>query len=66
MCVSLIVMKLLRKVYFTEFAALLLQRTMKEGHIDLVLEWGQSMFQFLSRCAFNIKLFNIFLKAKDT
>ncbi|XP_039888994.1 cilia- and flagella-associated protein 54-like isoform X3 [Simochromis diagramma] len=46
------VMKLRRKVYFTEFAALLLQRTMKEGHIDLVLEWGQSMFQFLSSFLF--------------
>ncbi|XP_042355674.1 cilia- and flagella-associated protein 54-like [Plectropomus leopardus] len=43
------VMKLRRKVYFTEFAALLLQRAMEEGHPDLVLKWGQSMFEFLSR-----------------
>ncbi|XP_059208284.1 cilia- and flagella-associated protein 54-like isoform X3 [Centropristis striata] len=42
-------MKLRHKVYFTEFAALLLQRTMEEGHPDLVLKWGQSMFEFLSR-----------------
>ncbi|KAI9542427.1 hypothetical protein NQZ68_020774 [Dissostichus eleginoides] len=43
------VMKLRRKVYFIEFAALLLQRTMEEGQPDLVLKWGQSMFQFLNR-----------------
>ena len=54
-CVS-IVMKLRRKVYFIEFAALLLQRTMEEGQPDLVLKWGQSMFEFLNRCAFTIYL----------
>ncbi|KAJ4930367.1 hypothetical protein JOQ06_019371 [Pogonophryne albipinna] len=43
------VMKLRRKVYFIEFAALLLQRTMEEGQPDLVLKWGQTMFQFLNR-----------------
>ncbi|XP_040907982.1 cilia- and flagella-associated protein 54-like [Toxotes jaculatrix] len=43
------VMKLRRKVYFAEYAALLLQRTMEEGHSDLVLKWGQSIFDFLSR-----------------
>ncbi|XP_041808606.1 cilia- and flagella-associated protein 54-like [Chelmon rostratus] len=43
------VMKLRRKAYFVEFAALLLQRTMEEGHTDLVLQWGQSIFEFLSR-----------------
>ncbi|XP_070839803.1 cilia- and flagella-associated protein 54 [Chaetodon trifascialis] len=43
------VMKLRRKAYFIEFAALLLQRTMEEGHTDLVLKWGQSIFGFLSR-----------------
>uniref|UniRef100_A0AAQ5ZBU7 Fibronectin type-III domain-containing protein n=1 Tax=Amphiprion ocellaris TaxID=80972 RepID=A0AAQ5ZBU7_AMPOC len=43
------VMKLKRMPYFTEFAALLLQRTMEEGHIDLVLNWGQNMFELLSR-----------------
>ncbi|XP_067350709.1 cilia- and flagella-associated protein 54-like isoform X2 [Channa argus] len=44
-----LVMKLRRKAYFTEYAALLLQRTMEEGHPDFVLKWGQSMFEFLSR-----------------
>ncbi|XP_054482513.1 cilia- and flagella-associated protein 54-like [Anoplopoma fimbria] len=43
------VMKLRRKVYFIEFAALILQRAMEEGHPDLVLKWGQSMFEYLSR-----------------
>ncbi|XP_018547690.1 cilia- and flagella-associated protein 54 isoform X2 [Lates calcarifer] len=43
------VMKLRRKAFFTEYAALLLQRTMEEGHPDLVLKWGQSIFEFLSR-----------------
>uniref|UniRef100_UPI0009B47C99 cilia- and flagella-associated protein 54 n=1 Tax=Monopterus albus TaxID=43700 RepID=UPI0009B47C99 len=42
------VMKLRHKAYFTEYAALLLQRTMEEGHPDLVLKWGESMFEFLS------------------
>ncbi|XP_044078247.1 cilia- and flagella-associated protein 54-like [Siniperca chuatsi] len=43
------VMKLRRKAHFIEFAALLLQRTMEEGQPDLVLKWGQSIFEFLSR-----------------
>ncbi|XP_072231582.1 cilia- and flagella-associated protein 54 [Leuresthes tenuis] len=43
------VMKIRRKPVFLEFAALLLQRTMEEGQLELVLTWGQSMFQFLSR-----------------
>ncbi|XP_045896455.1 cilia- and flagella-associated protein 54-like isoform X2 [Micropterus dolomieu] len=43
------VMKHRRKAYFIEFAALLLQRTMEEGHPDLVLKWGQCTFEFLSR-----------------
>ncbi|XP_034745298.1 cilia- and flagella-associated protein 54-like isoform X2 [Etheostoma cragini] len=43
------VMKHRREAYFIEFAALLIQRTMEEGHPDLVLKWGQSMFEFLSR-----------------
>ncbi|XP_071316210.1 cilia- and flagella-associated protein 54 isoform X2 [Trachinotus anak] len=43
------VMKIRRKAYFTEYAALLLQRAMEEGHPDLVLKWGQSIFEFLSR-----------------
>lgn len=46
-------MKLGCKAYFTEYAALLLQRTVEEGHPDLVLEWGQSIFEFLSRYSFN-------------
>ncbi|XP_029029514.1 cilia- and flagella-associated protein 54-like isoform X2 [Betta splendens] len=43
------VMKLRHKAYFIEYAALLLQRTKEEGHVDLVLEWGQSMLKFLCR-----------------
>ncbi|XP_044227349.1 cilia- and flagella-associated protein 54-like isoform X3 [Thunnus albacares] len=43
------VMKLRRKAYFIEFASLLLQRTMEEGHTDLVLKWGHTIFEFLSR-----------------
>ncbi|XP_053187065.1 cilia- and flagella-associated protein 54-like [Scomber japonicus] len=43
------VMKLRRKAYFIEFAALLIQRTMEEGHTDLVLKWGQTILEFLSR-----------------
>ncbi|KAM4545334.1 cilia- and flagella-associated protein 54-like isoform 3-T3 [Odontesthes bonariensis] len=43
------VMKLRRKPKFLEFAALLLQRATEEGQLDLVLTWGQTMFQFLSR-----------------
>ncbi|XP_056253277.1 cilia- and flagella-associated protein 54-like isoform X3 [Seriola aureovittata] len=43
------VMKVRRKAYFTEYAAVLLQRTMEEGHHNLVLKWGQSIFEFLSR-----------------
>ncbi|KAK9536651.1 hypothetical protein VZT92_006417 [Zoarces viviparus] len=43
------VMKLKQKVYFVEFAALILQRAMEEGQPDLVLKWGQSMFQVLCR-----------------
>ncbi|XP_065819323.1 cilia- and flagella-associated protein 54 isoform X4 [Labrus bergylta] len=42
-------MKLKRKAYFTEFAAILLQRTMEEGNPDLVLKWGQNILEFLSR-----------------
>ncbi|XP_041865069.1 cilia- and flagella-associated protein 54-like isoform X4 [Melanotaenia boesemani] len=43
-----IVMKLKRKTYFLEFAALLIQRTLEEGHPGLVLDWGRNVFQFLS------------------
>nr|XP_043899051.1 cilia- and flagella-associated protein 54-like isoform X4 [Solea senegalensis] len=43
------VMKLRRKAYFTEYAALLLKRTMEEGDPDRVLKWGQNILEFLSR-----------------
>ncbi|KAG7217286.1 hypothetical protein INR49_027830 [Caranx melampygus] len=43
------VMKVRRNAHFAEYAAVLLQRTMEEGHPDLVLKWGQSIFEFLSR-----------------
>lgn len=56
-------MKLRRKAYFIEFAVLLLQRTMEEGHPDLVLKWGQSIFEFLSRCAFTMYLFDDYKKS---
>ncbi|XP_062414184.1 cilia- and flagella-associated protein 54-like [Pungitius pungitius] len=42
------VMKLRHKVYFIEFAALILQRALEEGHPNLVLKWGQTMLDFLS------------------
>lgn len=43
-------MKLRWKEYFVELAALLLQRTLEEGNPELVLKWGQSIFECLSRC----------------
>ncbi|KAF7649724.1 hypothetical protein LDENG_00136930 [Lucifuga dentata] len=43
------VMRLRSKEYFTEFAALLLQRTMEENHPDLVIKWGKNIFEYLSR-----------------
>ncbi|XP_029704868.1 cilia- and flagella-associated protein 54 isoform X1 [Takifugu rubripes] len=43
------VMKLRSKPYFVEVAAQLLQRAMEEGHTRLVLKWGKSLFQSLSR-----------------
>ncbi|XP_047236025.1 cilia- and flagella-associated protein 54-like isoform X5 [Girardinichthys multiradiatus] len=42
-------MKVRRKKYFLEFAAVLLQRTMEESSPDVVLDWGQSILQVLSR-----------------
>ncbi|XP_076025253.1 cilia- and flagella-associated protein 54 [Genypterus blacodes] len=42
-------MRLRRKAYFIEFAALLLQRTIEEDHPDLVIKWGQNIFEFLYR-----------------
>ncbi|KAM6983519.1 cilia- and flagella-associated protein 54 [Tautogolabrus adspersus] len=41
--------KLKRKAYFTEFAAILLQRTMEESNPDLVIKWGQNILEILSR-----------------
>ncbi|TNN63492.1 Cilia- and flagella-associated protein 54 [Liparis tanakae] len=46
------VMKLRNKVYFIEFSALILQRAVEEGHPDLVLKWGQNMFDLLCRFIF--------------
>ncbi|XP_068456804.1 cilia- and flagella-associated protein 54 isoform X1 [Clinocottus analis] len=43
------VMKLRHKVYFTELAAQILQRTMEEGQPDLVLKFGQGILDFLCR-----------------
>lgn len=43
------VMKIKWKTYFLEFAALFLQRTLEEGHPDLVLKWGENILQFLFR-----------------
>lgn len=43
-------MKLRWKEYFVELAALLHQRTLEEGNAELVLKWGQSIFECLSRC----------------
>ncbi|MEQ2229436.1 hypothetical protein ILYODFUR_018722, partial [Ilyodon furcidens] len=42
-------MKVRRKKYFVEFAAVLLQRTMEESNPDVVLDWGQSILHVLSR-----------------
>lgn len=61
-----IVMKLRHKVYFIEFAALILQRAMEEGHPNLVLKWGQTMLEFLSRCALTFHLFTDLKGKKKT
>ncbi|CAB1315774.1 unnamed protein product [Coregonus sp. 'balchen'] len=42
-------MKFKRKACFMEFAVLLLQRTMQEDHLELVLQWGHDIFGWLSR-----------------
>lgn len=49
-------MKLRSKPDFLELAAQLLQRAMDEGHPDLVLKWGEAVFQSLSRSAFIISI----------
>ncbi|XP_061904625.1 cilia- and flagella-associated protein 54-like isoform X2 [Entelurus aequoreus] len=43
------VMQLSSHTHFIEFSALLLQRALEEGHLGLVLQWGQSIFEFLAR-----------------
>ncbi|XP_029924999.1 cilia- and flagella-associated protein 54 [Myripristis murdjan] len=43
------VMKFRHKLGFTEFAALLLQRTMEEDQPEQVIQWGQNIFEYLSR-----------------
>lgn len=53
---SLSVMKLRSKPYFLEVAAQLFQRAVEEGHTRLVLKWGKSLFQSLSRSAFITRL----------
>lgn len=60
-------MKLRRKKYFLEFGALLLQRTMEEGSSNLVLDWGNSILQVLSRFALlTFKSSHIFVQDKMT
>ncbi|XP_051903084.1 cilia- and flagella-associated protein 54-like isoform X2 [Hippocampus zosterae] len=44
-----IVMQLGSHSNFLEISALLLQRALEEGHLDLVLQWGQTIFRFLAR-----------------
>ncbi|KAL0993745.1 hypothetical protein UPYG_G00113070 [Umbra pygmaea] len=42
-------MKFKRKACFMEFAVLLLQRTIQEDHLELVIQWGVDIFSWLSR-----------------
>ncbi|XP_061660030.1 cilia- and flagella-associated protein 54-like isoform X2 [Syngnathoides biaculeatus] len=44
-----IMMQLGNHSHFMEISALLLQRALEEGHLDLVLQWGQTIFGFLAR-----------------
>ncbi|XP_061558417.1 cilia- and flagella-associated protein 54-like [Phycodurus eques] len=44
-----IMMQLGNHSNFLEISALLLQRALEEGHLDLVLQWGQTIFGFLAR-----------------
>ncbi|XP_036976615.1 cilia- and flagella-associated protein 54-like isoform X3 [Acanthopagrus latus] len=59
------VMKLRHKARIIEFAALLLQRAMEEGHPDLVLKWGQSIFKLLSRRDEEIRLSTKYLEGNS-
>ncbi|XP_056140205.1 cilia- and flagella-associated protein 54 [Lampris incognitus] len=43
------VMKSRQKLYFIEFAALLLQRAMEENQLHLVIRWGEKIFACLCR-----------------
>lgn len=51
-CVFVIVMQLGSHSNFVEISALLIQRALEEGHLDLVLQWGQTIFRFLARYEF--------------
>ncbi|XP_061154554.1 cilia- and flagella-associated protein 54-like [Syngnathus typhle] len=44
-----VVMQLGSHSNFVEIFSLLLQRALEEGEIDLVLQWGETIFRFLSR-----------------
>ncbi|XP_077402899.1 cilia- and flagella-associated protein 54 isoform X1 [Vanacampus margaritifer] len=44
-----IVMQLGSHPNFVEISALLLQRALEEGQLDLVLQWGKTIFGFLAR-----------------
>nr|XP_057944060.1 cilia- and flagella-associated protein 54-like isoform X3 [Doryrhamphus excisus] len=43
------VMHLRNHSNFIEFSALLLQRALEEGHPELVIQWGQAIFDFLAK-----------------
>ncbi|RVE63832.1 hypothetical protein OJAV_G00140120 [Oryzias javanicus] len=58
-------MKIKWKTYFLEFAALFLQRTLEEGHPDLVLKWGENILQFLFRRDEMMGLSSRHLEAKN-
>ncbi|XP_024122060.1 cilia- and flagella-associated protein 54 isoform X2 [Oryzias melastigma] len=60
------VMKIKWKTYFLEFAALFLQRTLEEGHPDLVLKWGENILQFLFRRDEMMGLSSKHLEAKNS
>ena len=59
-CVFLLVIKHRCKPYFLELASLLLQRTMEEGHTDLMLKWGKKILEFIFRCGFVMYLLKDF------
>lgn len=51
-CVTDLVMKFKQKSCFLEFVAHLLQKALLEDELDLVLQWEQNIFNWLSRCVF--------------